>query len=73
MPRIVESRTCTACGIEQHFIDEPKPDARCSDCGASLRPPDPPPPDAIQWSGASAIEAGAAEVRALVEEMKRRR
>jgi hypothetical protein len=43
----------------------------CVECGADMRP-SVVPPDAISWSGAKALDEGAAEIREEVEEMKRR-
>ena len=71
MPRIVDERTCPACGVLQlSTTHEDNP--RCTDCGTSLKPPEVITHDAgLQWHGAKELEAGAAYIRELVAKRKR--
>jgi hypothetical protein len=73
-PRPAVDLLCPSCGALSYYWTLPRPGERytCTDCGADLLP-DPPPPDALQFAGASELDAGAAKIRDEVEAMKRKR
>jgi predicted RNA-binding Zn-ribbon protein involved in translation (DUF1610 family) len=65
---------CPSCGIINilDFVPMAYDSPKCVDCGAALRV-DPPPPDALHFSGTKALEKGAAQIRERVADIKRKR
>jgi rRNA maturation protein Nop10 len=68
---------CPDCGALNRTWAVPLPGEHlsCSECGGDLKPPKPEPPqvDHVQWRTRVELEAGAAKIRAQVDEIKRRR
>ncbi len=69
-----ERLTCPACGFYFEFLDGSAPThgkLTCEECGHSFEVnPTPPPPDAIQFRGASEINVGAAAIREYVARVR---